>query len=152
MSESDFFKTKPQTPTLLKLLKPHHPDFSSKKLTIEALHKKLFSSQTYDKSNITNLLHDATALTEKFLLLEELKNNDRDHDRLIRKIYLERNLFKDYQLASDRFLKQLQKQTHREPIDFLNLWEVYSNRYFRPNQIKTGKKSDDIMLATDALD
>ena len=152
MSESKFFPTKPATPLLLKILKPYYPAFDSPKLTKKKLHEKLFKPQPYLDSMITNLLHDVAALTENFLIQQQLKSDERERSQLLRKIYLQRNLYKDFQLAKGRVIKKMEDKLVKAEPDFLELAKLYDQRYFFPQNRQLAKKNDDILKANDALD
>lgn len=152
MAESDFFKTDAKTSVLLKMLKPHHPNFDTPQLSKEFLHKKLFKKQQYKDKTMHDLFYSAAALTEEFLLHEELKSNQRKRKKQLRDIYRKRLLFKEFDLAADKLIARLENKSTRESIDFFELWEIADFHYFTPQTDQIATRMDYFKLTMNALD
>ncbi len=125
---SPFFNRSQKVVKLYSYIVKFHPDFSSSKLSEEAIHQKLFSNTNYNSSTIRHLFTDLLKLSEKFFvqinlsrrkhdfydfLLDEL--NIRNHDELINEhLKVIDNSFSIEDIAGgDHFLNKFRLETER---------------------------------------
>ena len=73
---SPYFNTRNHVIKLFNVIKKYAPDFSDSSLDKEEVWKKIFPEKEYNYGILKNIIYDITKLTERFLEVEELSNNE----------------------------------------------------------------------------
>lgn len=128
--KSPFYNSNPNIVKLYMLLRSHHPDFSSLKLTREKVFKKVFPDWKYEHQKMLNLMSDFTALLEKYMVVLQLEKEELEQKKLLVRSYSERpNCYDVFVKKNKEVEKYLDDLPYRDEIYFREKQEL-NLRYF----------------------
>jgi hypothetical protein len=90
--KSPYFNNSKNVIKLFELLRPHHPDFSSRVLKRENLHRKIFKGESYSSRSIDNIYTALRKLCEEFMSVSSFKNTPGQKDIFLIEQYKKRKL------------------------------------------------------------
>lgn len=152
MTESNFFNTDPNLTRLLIHLKKYQPHFNSPHLTVEKLFKKIYPTLPYQRNKITDLMHHLSVLTEQLFLMNEVGKGTELRKHLLRKVYFKRNLFYDFELITEKEIRQLEKKTIINQSKYAKLIDCYGLRNDSPVNFRYKPGLNDIQVIMDLVD
>ena len=142
---------------LFEKVNKHYPDFDSPKLTKEKLFKQILPNGKFSDRRMNNLLSEGYLTAERFIIFQNLKNDQKTQRDLLTKEFQNRHL-------EDWFFKDINKEIERLETNPTKDWEehlqlLHLNRriYHHPNQnprmqsgsltiVKMGKELDLVYL------
>jgi len=117
-----------------RVLKSYHPDFNNPNFTYEKIYRKLYPKEKYNKSKAENVIRvfssELTKLTEEFITIRDLRENEFRSRICLLEFFLNNNLNKFYVKLYSGTKKDLHKiidgYTGRDFVDlyFLSMMEV----------------------------
>jgi len=147
---------------LFEKLSKYYPDFDDRRLTKEKLFKQILPNGKFSLRRMNNLLSEAYLAIEKFMIFQNLSNDQVLQKDLLTKEFQQRHL-------EDSFFKTINKEVQRledKPIkdweDHLALLQFHRRVYHHPNPnprmqagsqtiVKMGKEIDLVYLLEKAM-
>lgn len=119
---------------LLEKLKKYYPDFNHPRFTKEKLFKQVLPTGKFSVRRMNNLLSEGYLAAERFLIFQNLaQDNNLQQDLLTKELqsrYLDEWFFKD----AEKEISRLEEQPVKEWEDHLSLFQMYRRVYHHPNQ------------------
>lgn len=140
--QSPYCNTSKNSLKLYEWLKPYYPKFNHPKLEKTHIHQHLRPHKKYQRKYVTDRASDLYQLVEKFLILEQVQQNERLQKIHLLKAYQQRRLSNYFFTKSDELTEQIEGQTQKSWQDFYDLWQLYEDRYtyFETDKFQIGKK------------
>lgn len=137
---------------LFQLLKKHHPDYNSPKLTKESLYKSLFSNKVYHQQRMNDLMFDLRKLIENFLIVSNTLHDKKERQFSLTNILATRN-HPSYIEASEKLIKKIEVQpTYLTGKDYLQLQKIYDQWWFHVDTDKNQNDTSTFVAAHENLD
>jgi len=119
---------------LLEKLKKYYPAFNHPKFTKEKLFKQILPTGKFSLRRMNNLLSEGYLAAERFLIFQNLaQDNNLQQDLLTKELqsrYLDEWFFKD----AEKEINRLEEQPVKEWEDHLSLFQMHRRVYHHPNQ------------------
>lgn len=140
--QSPYFNSNSNIIKLYKLLRLHHPDFNSPKLTKEKVFTKLFPNKPYAHQQFLNLMSEFYRLLEKYLIQLQVEKKEMQQQKLLLEAYEERpNCFSVFEKKYNWLNNKLDNLPFRDEIYFHKKKELYLKYYSHPDaDIQVGDK------------
>ena len=138
---SPLFNTNKTIIRFFNLLKNHYPEYTSRALTMEHMHKKIFPNKKYNPAVIRNLISEMTKISEDFLAYLEFNK-----DIFTRKKYLltqldRKNIERLFRKNLEESYQYLDSSTVRDEFYYFNKYQLQNiERNFYSNKILAGEK------------
>lgn len=134
--------------SLYHILQKQHPDFGTKALDKALLFKKLYPDKPFDDKWMRNLMAAMCRQVEIFLVHQRLEKDDFLSAQLLGREYLERHEGDWHEKQVGELINRLEAKKAKESEDFLNLSQLHSELYERPEYTQQ-KSSQTPLLAAD---
>lgn len=116
-----WYPRKRQQQQLLSYLIPFHPHFTSKKLTKEIIHKKLFNTPPKGRK-LNNLFSDLNLYAKEFLCWQERANHPLEQSFLLIQSLYKRGLYTIAKFELNKVLKNMSQQAQNSTFDYYYLF------------------------------
>lgn len=123
------------------LIKKHHPEYSSRALTMEHIHKKIFPSKKYNPAVIRNVISEMTRISEEFLAYQEFYNDTFSRKKFLLNQLDTRKLEKLFDRNLKDTFKYLENSKVRDEFYFFNKYQLQNlKKNFYDRNILAGEK------------
>lgn len=119
---------------LLGKLKKYHPDFESDKLTKEKLFKQVLPQGKFSHRRMNNLLSEGYLAAERFLIHQNLSQDENLKKDLLSKELQARHLDEWFFRDMHKEITRLEEKQVKEWEDHLHLFQLHRRIYHHPNQ------------------
>lgn len=119
--------------TIVRILKPYHPDFNSGKLTKEKLFKKVLPKGKYSLSRINNMLSEGFHAAEQFVIFQKLKKDANLKQSLLLWELQNRSLEEWFFKSMDKEINRLEEKQLKEWEEHIDLLRLHRQVYHHPN-------------------
>lgn len=119
---------------LLDKLKKYYPDFNNEKLTKEKLFKQILPKGKYSDRRMNNLLSEGFLAAERFLVFNNLTQNQNLQKDLLTQEYQNRHLEDWFFRDINKEVERLEEKDIKDWEDHLDLLRLNRRIYHHPNQ------------------
>ena len=113
---SPYFNTGRNAEGLYSIIKPHYPDFTSPELDRKLVFKKLYPGEKFNEMKFKNVSTALTRLAEQFMVIERLKAEPIEFEKMLMKDYFYRENYKAFTGTA----ASLEKKIDKSPFDRLS--------------------------------
>ena len=113
---SPYFNTGRNAEGLYSILKPHYPDFSSPELDRKLVFRNFYPGEKFNEMKFKNLSTALTRLAEQFMVIERLKAEPIEFEKMLMKDYFYRENYKSFTGTA----ASLEKKIDKSPFDRLS--------------------------------
>ncbi len=140
--QSPFHNTNKTLFKFYNLLKKKHPDFASRTLELEKIHRKLFPSKPYNPAVMRNLISEMIKIIEEYLALLNFRKDIIDHKIHLLKQLRSRNIEKLFEKSMEESLEFLENSKIRDDSYYYNKYILESlKRSFYESKVPVGRSS-----------
>lgn len=123
------------------LIKRHHPEYTSRALTMEHIHKKIFPSKKYNPAVIRNVISEMTHISEEFLAYLEFYNDAFSRKKFLLNQLDSRKLEKLFEKHLKDTFQYLESSKVRDEFYFFNKYQLQNiKRNFYDRYILAGER------------
>ena len=119
---------------LFETVKKYYPDFDNQKLSKEKLFRQILPNGKYSARRMNNLLSEAYLTAERFLIFQNLAQDQNLQKDLLTKELQNRHLEDWFFKDANKEIVRLEKQQIKEWEDHLALLQLHRRIYHHPNQ------------------
>lgn len=119
---------------LFQKLKKYYPRFDNQKLTKEKLFYQILPKGKFSTRRMNNLLSEAYLSAERFLVFQNLAQNENLQRTLITQEFQKRHLEDWFFRDSDKAISKLEVKPKKDWEDYLTLFQLHRQVYHHPNQ------------------
>lgn len=150
--QSPFFVGNDKTLKLYDSIRHYYPAFTSAKLSKEKVFQKVFPAYSYDDNRMRNLMRRFTQQLKDYLIWISLKDDKRDYQKRLIKVYANRQLFGLYQKERNAFLQRAEALPFRGIDYYQDLFELHHDYYYYPQRQKNNQNDSTLAHLVDAID
>ena len=123
------------------LIKRHHPEYTSRALTMEHIHKKIFPSKKYNPAVIRNIISEMTHISEEFLVYLEFDKDTFSRKRFLLNQLDLRNIEKLFEKNLKDSFQHLESTKVRDEFYYFNKYQLQNiKRNFYTRNILAGER------------
>lgn len=150
--DSSYFNNKKEIKRLLEYFLKLLKNDDSVELSNEAVFKFTFPKTDFDLEKLRRLTSELNILIQKFLVNQELKNNQTLEKKLLIQSLGKRNLNKMFVDESKKLIHQLNKSKTQDINSLLDSYAVSQELYFSPTKINDSNNMSYLIDAQKKLD
>ena len=138
--KSDYLNPNKEVRKLFLFIKKYAPEYTSARLNKKNVWHYLFGGQQFDNGRLNKVSHRLKRLTEDFLIIYDLQQNDLQKERLLLQSLENRN-HADYSKKSKKIIKVISQkpENSKSAKDYLNLFELNYALWSDVNTEKIGQ-------------
>ncbi|MEM1319166.1 MAG: hypothetical protein AAGG75_02855 [Bacteroidota bacterium] len=119
---------------LFECLRKYYPEFDDKRLTKEKLFHKILPDGKFSDRRINNLFSEGFLAAQRFLIFQNLLNNQNLQDHLLTRELQNRYLEDWFFKATQKTIDRLEAKAPKDWEDHLELYQMHHQVYHHPNQ------------------
>ncbi|MEM1320036.1 MAG: hypothetical protein AAGG75_07235 [Bacteroidota bacterium] len=113
-------------------LKPYYPAFEAKGLQQQRVWKKVFPKEAFHADKLWRFLAKMNRLVERFLAVLEMEREEETEQRFYIRALGRRNLFADFEKATQQLLQKKQVLGFRDPSYYVGRIQLLEALFFHP--------------------
>lgn len=150
--QSPFFTTNERHLVLYELLRKYHPIFDTPKLKKERVFEKLYPGKPFNDGLLRVMIREFTQMTEEYLLLSKLRNEDFQRKKILSQVYKDRNLYGFFAKETKNLLKELDSQPYRDWEYYREVYELNFDYFFHPHTPRLSDGDERLVEIMESLD
>ena len=138
--QSPYFNNSKDITKLFEVIRKHAPNYDSPYLEKERVFKKVFPGKSFQDVKLRNLMSKVSRLVEKYLIQAFYEEHNFEKEKLLTKIYGNRNCYSLFEQLSNKLLKEINARSvlhlsHFQDIHAISL-SLYEHLQTNPkNQV-----------------
>lgn len=133
---SPAFTTSPLLLKLYRLLKKEYPRFEPARLSKERLFKSLYPDKPSSDGLLRVLVHEFNKVTENFILLESVRDNETLRQKALTEWYGRNNMYAEFEKQTLSILAKMEQQPFRDVEHYQSAADLYAAYFFHQNTEK----------------
>jgi hypothetical protein len=117
---------------LFDYLRKYAPEYDSPRLEKEKIFAHLFPGKPFDDNRVRHIMFGLTGIIEEFLIVERLKKDTFQKQRLLYSELGERNLYEFFDKKKKELTSQIEDGAYQDEYYYLAKWRLEHDHFFHP--------------------